>query len=115
MLYFELIKKSMKYFIVNYTHPDEEGWKKFLQPHIDFLVDCVSKGYIYSSGPIMDSNVRSAMIIFSVESKAEAERLISEDPYTIHGQVGSCTIFEWTPLFGTMSNGTNEIPQELIS
>ncbi len=105
----------MKYFIVTYTHPDEEGWKKFLQPHVDFLVDCVSKGYIYSSGPIMDGNVRSAMIIFSVESKAEAERLISEDPYTIHGQVGSCTIFEWKPLFGVMSDGTNEIPQELIS
>lgn len=105
----------MKYFIVTYTHPDEEGWKKFLQPHVDFLVDCVKKGFIYSSGPILNSEVRSAAIIFSVESKAEAERLIAEDPYTIHGQVGSCTIFEWKPLFGVMSDGTNEIPEEFIS
>lgn len=104
----------MKNFIVTYTHPDEEGWKKHLQAHIDFLIDCVQKGKILLSGPFMDADIRSAAIIFQVEDREEVELLVAQDPYTIYGQVGECVIREWKPLFGTMPGMKNEVPEALV-
>ncbi|MEN2435856.1 YciI family protein [Weeksellaceae bacterium A-14] len=104
----------MAYFIATYTHPDEEGWKKHLQAHIDFLIDCVEKGKIFSSGPFIDTPVRSAAIIFQVEDRKEVEALVAKDPYTIYGQVGECVIREWKPLFGTLADGKNEVPKVFL-
>jgi uncharacterized protein YciI len=99
----------MKYFVVTYTHPDEIGWRKHLTPHINFLEDLLAKGKMVASGPLVNTPVKSAMIILKVASLKEAEELVKQDPYTIEGQVGELSIVEWDPMFGKYQNFAHKV------
>lgn len=99
----------MKYFVVSYTHPDEIGWRKYLTPHINFLEDLLAEGKMVASGPLVNTPVKSAMIILKVASLKKAEELVKKDPYTIDGQVGELSIVEWDPLFGEYQNFKHKI------
>ncbi len=79
----------MKYFVATYTHPDEKGWKKYLTPHIDYLEKLIADKKLVASGPLLNSQVKSAMIILKVKDINEAQSLIASDPYTIQDLVGA--------------------------
>jgi uncharacterized protein YciI len=99
----------MKYFLVTYTHPNEIGWRKHLTPHINYLNDLLAKEKIVASGPLVNTAVKSAVILFKVANLKEVEDLVKNDPYTIEGQVGELSIVEWDPMFGEFQNAKHKI------
>ncbi|TCD05928.1 hypothetical protein EZ449_15845 [Pedobacter frigidisoli] len=90
----------MKYFIATYTHPNEEGWKDYLTAHIKYLEQLVEDEKLVASGPLLNTPVKSAMLIIKVENVEEAQYIVAQDPFTIQGLVGESTLLEWDPFFG---------------
>ncbi len=90
----------MPFFAVTYTHPNEEGWRRHLQPHLDWLVRAVESARLRASGPYLGTPVRSAMLIVTAADHQAALDFVSTDPYVIEGQVGDMTVIEWDPIFG---------------
>lgn len=90
----------MPFFVVTYTHPHEEGWRRHLRPHLDWLVQAVESGFLRASGPCLGNPVRSAMLVVTAADHQAALDLVSTDPYVIEGQVGDMTVIEWDPIFG---------------
>jgi uncharacterized protein len=91
----------VKFFIAVYHHPDEEGWKQHLEAHVAYLERLLKDGTLRASGPLVDTPVRSAMLILTTETREHALAVIEEDPFTAHGLVADLTITEWNPIFGT--------------
>ncbi len=90
----------MKYFVATYTHPNEEGWKEYLTAHINYLEQLIKDEKLVASGPLINTPVKSAMLILKVENVEEAQKIVAKDPYTIQGLVGESTLLEWDPFFG---------------
>jgi uncharacterized protein len=90
----------MKYFVATYTHPNEEGWKEYLTAHIKYLEKLIKDEKLVASGPLINTPVKSAMLILKVENIEEAQNIVAKDPYTIQGLVGESTLLEWDPFFG---------------
>ena len=92
----------MKLFVVTYVHPDEEGWQKFLAPHIEYLEKLTKEGSLCVSGPSVGTPEKSAMLIVSAPSREDALDLTAKDPYMVQGLVSEINVTEWKPMFGSM-------------
>ncbi len=64
----------MPIYAITYDHPDEEGWKQHLMPHIAWLKDRVQDGALLASGP-----------------------------FAIEGLIANMTVREWDPIFGAFN------------
>ncbi|ENY80190.1 MULTISPECIES: YciI family protein [Sphingomonadaceae] len=93
----------MTFFVVTMTHPDGDGWDTHLLDHLRWILDLVKQDKIKASGPPIGSKLRSGMIIFQVEDRAELDALLAKDPFVIHDLIVSLDIVEWDPLFGIWS------------
>jgi uncharacterized protein len=97
----------LKHFVVTFTHPDEEGWRAQLMPHVHFLQDLLVTGELVASGPDADTAVKSAMLILKAPDRAAVEALIARDPFAIHGMIAGMTIHDWDPIFGVFNAGSS--------
>lgn len=73
----------MKIILIAFDKPDSLELRKSVRPkHLDYLELIASK--IAYGGPMLDQagQPNGSMIIYNVEDRAEAERLIEADPYT---------------------------------
>lgn len=93
----------MPLFVVTYTHPNEEGWREHLVPHIGWLQDQLKAGTLKASGPFNGVPTRSAMLIMAAESREALLSLIATDPFAEHGLIEDMTITEWDPIFGAFN------------
>ncbi|MET3953151.1 uncharacterized protein YciI [Rhodococcus sp. OAS809] len=93
----------MSVFVVHYTHPDAEGWARYLEPHLEWIADHVEAGTILASGPTNTSDhVRTATLIIDLPDRHSVDQFIETDPYTVHEQVSDLTVIEWDPIFGIL-------------
>ena len=68
---------------------------QYLIEHRNFLEAGYQKSYFIVSGP---KNPRTGGIIFSqLKDRAQLEKILSEDPFSIHG-VADYEIMEFTPV-----------------
>ncbi|MCD5422878.1 hypothetical protein LRS71_25580 [Rhodococcus pyridinivorans] len=93
----------MPLFIATYTHPDYEGWKTYLHPHLEWIAAQVKCGTLYASGPTLTGETRSAALLFNSPDQSTLEATITTDPYVEHGQVAELTITQWDPIFGMLN------------
>jgi uncharacterized protein YciI len=73
--------------------------------HHDFLVDMERRGVLFAAGPCRDEEgwVRgTGLLIFRAKSRAEAEALARQEPYTKHGQ-REIDIIPWQRNEGAMT------------
>ena len=70
----------MPFFVATYTHPNEEGWRRHLQPHLEWLVRVVESGRLRASGPCLGTPVRSAMLVVTAADDQAALDFLSTDP-----------------------------------
>ena len=98
----------MSFFLVQYSHPDEQGWSKHLEPHLDWLLDRLDDGSLVASGPTVGSDVRSAVLIVKAPDRDAARVIIETDPYMIEGQVRDLSITEWDPYFGVFHGQSSQ-------
>nr|WP_269207295.1 YciI family protein [Rhodococcus opacus] len=89
--------------MVTYVHPDLDGWKKHLAPHLQWIADQVESGMLRASGPTYISDTRTAALLFESPDRAALEKVLSTDPFMEHGQVSDLTITEWDPIFGILN------------
>ncbi|WP_179273047.1 MULTISPECIES: YciI family protein [unclassified Rhodococcus (in: high G+C Gram-positive bacteria)] len=96
----------MTLFIVTYAHPDPEGWRQHLAPHLEWIAEQVSEGTLLASGPTPpdDDSSRTAALLFRSEDEEALDRLLRTDPYVIRGQVANLTVVPWDPIFGVFND-----------
>ena len=100
----------MAFFVVTFTHPNEDGWRKHVMPHVEYLQTLLTDGSLKASGPFVGSPDRSAMLIFSVPDRATLDRLIAADPFAIEGLIEDMTVTEWDPIFGAFQGESSRRP-----
>ena len=103
----------MPFFVVTMSHPDGEAWGQHLQAHIDYLKALVGRGKLRASGRLKDKPLRSGLLLFTVDTRAEVEALIQADPFAKEGLITELTIHEWDPLFGVFAAESSGAVPEL--
>ncbi|MBB5159841.1 YciI family protein [Saccharopolyspora phatthalungensis] len=98
----------MSFFLVHYSHPDEQGWAQHLEPHLDWLLDRLQDGSLVASGPTVGTDVRSALLLVKAPDRDAAQAIIDTDPFMIEGQVADLWISEWDPYFGVFHNESSQ-------
>lgn len=80
--------------LVNYVKPIEEV-DRHLAAHRAFLDQHYAAGSLICSGP---QNPRTGGVIVSrAATRAEAERVVAQDPFRIHG-IAEYTLIEFSPV-----------------
>ena len=85
------------------THPDGPGWGEHVMPHVEYLNGLIEAGKLRASGPVVGSELRAGLLLFTVETRAELDALIAADPFAIQGLIEALTVTEWNPLFGAFA------------
>lgn len=71
----------------------------------------ISENKLQISGPGVGTPVRSAQLIFKITDKDELDKLVSNDPYSIHGLVASSTKNLWDVQYGSMEKQAEADPK----
>jgi hypothetical protein len=85
------------------SHPDGDGWGKYVIPHVEYLKELIEQGKLRASGPAIGTALRTGLLIFSVQDRAELDALIAADPFSIEGLITELNIIEWNPMFGVFA------------
>ena len=98
----------MPLFLVTYVHPDLEGWKTYLAPHLEWIAKQVDAGTLRASGPTLTDptltgSTRTAALLFESPDRSTLDSTIATDPYAEHGQISDMTITQWDPIFGLLN------------
>jgi len=99
----------MAFYLVTMTHPDGEGWGRYVLPHVDYLRGLIAQGKIRASGPVTGLGKRAGFIIMTVENRAEVDELIAADPFSIEGLIDELSVIEWDPMFGAFSEDPSRL------
>lgn len=94
----------MALYVVTYEHPDEEGWRRHLAAHVDWLQNRLADRSLLASGPITDQAAKAALLIMSAPDRPALEALIATDPFAVQGLVERMVIREWDPIFGAFNS-----------
>lgn len=91
----------MVWFTVETTYGGDRDKLAESRPrHREYLQALVEQGKVGAAGPWADDSAGFA--IYRVEDRAELERLLAEDPYTIDGVAESRRINEWKLVLGSV-------------
>ncbi|MFP3121892.1 YciI family protein [Ectobacillus funiculus] len=82
----------MKYFAVFLPMLNYEKSQEYRPQHLDFLAKQRSAGKILANGKFVDGT--GGLVIYMTKTFDEAEELVRQDPYIIHG-ARSFEIHEW--------------------
>ena len=102
----------MPLYVVTCEHPNEDGWKQQLMPHIAWLQAQLETGALLASGPFGDRTVRPAMLIMTAPDRLSLDRLIATDPFAEHGLIENMAVREWDPIFGIF-NDRSSMPGQM--
>lgn len=91
----------MALFAVNLEFSDDVQRRSEVRPtHREYLATLLKKGKLQQSGPFTDDS--GALLIYDVEDVAEAQELLSNDPYTPAGIIVGATIKEWNVVMSRL-------------
>ncbi len=91
----------MAWFTVETTYVDDRDRLAASRPrHRAYLGELVEQGKVAAAGPWADDSAGFA--IYQVADRAELDRLLAEDPYTVDGVAASRTIHEWKVVLGSV-------------
>ncbi len=94
----------MAIYSVTYEHPDEDGWRNYVLPHLSWLQECVVNGSLLASGPLQGEVVRPALLIMSAPDRSALDAVIATDPFAQHGLIENMAVHEWDPIFGAFKD-----------
>ena len=93
----------MPLYAVTYDHPDEEGWRQHVGPHVVWLRERLDDGSLLASGPFPGEAVKAALLIMDAPDRQELDRIVASDPFAMADLIANLTIREWDPIFGTFN------------
>ncbi|HEV2127874.1 MAG TPA: YciI family protein [Thermomicrobiales bacterium] len=77
---------------LTYTE-DKDKIQEVRPTHREYLQKLVESGKLHESGPFTDDS--GSLIVYRVESEAEARELLANDPFTTSGVITDATVKEW--------------------
>jgi uncharacterized protein len=87
----------MKFVIIGYDGPEGEAKRKIHRPaHLANLEPLVKEGRVVLAGPLTDRT--GSLLVLEFDTREDAERFASEDPYTIHGVFSRVEIHPFTQV-----------------
>jgi uncharacterized protein len=91
----------MAWFTVETTYVDDADKLADSRPrHRAYLRELVERGTVAAAGPWADDSAGFA--IYRVADRAELDRLLAEDPYTVDGVAAGRTVNEWNLVLGSV-------------
>lgn len=69
----------MPFFLVTYVHPDPDGWRTYLAPHLTWIAAQVEAGALRASGPTFTGDARSAALIFHSSDRSALLETLATD------------------------------------
>jgi uncharacterized protein len=87
----------MKFAAIIEYGPDLSKIAEVRPIHRVYLADLLKNGKLAISGPFVDDT--GGLIVYEAESEAEAQKLISEDPFSKAGVFAKWSIRPWNPIF----------------
>jgi uncharacterized protein YciI len=91
----------MAWFTVETTYVDDADKLAESRPrHRAYLRELVEQGTVAAAGPWADDSAGFA--IYRVADRAELDRLLAEDPYTVDGVAAGRTVNEWNLVLGSV-------------
>jgi len=93
----------MQTFVVTYEHPDDDGWRLHLMPHIAWLRERVADGSLLASGPLDSQGVKAALLLVAAADRAGLDAIIAGDPFAEQGLIANMTVRVWDPIFGVFN------------
>lgn len=91
----------MAWFTVETTYVNDPAKLADSRPrHRVYLKDLVDHGKVGAAGPWADDSAGFA--IYQVADRAELDKLLADDPYTIDGVAAARTVNEWKLVLGSV-------------
>ena len=88
----------MKFVILGYDGPDGEVKRRLHRPaHLEKMAALDAQGRVVLAGPLTDKT--GSLIVIEADSPEEAQRIVREDPYTVHGVFERVEIHPFTQVF----------------
>ncbi|MHA7280976.1 YciI family protein [Arthrobacter sp. MDT2-2] len=90
----------MSIFAVEYVYsPDQNDLRAEHRPaHRAWLQGLVEQGRVLASGPFSDGT--GALLVFSAETEADLNQLVSQDPFAVVGAIAAVKTIGWNPVVG---------------
>jgi len=91
----------MAWFAVETTYTDDVDKLATSRPkHREYLQALVANGKVAAAGPWTDDSAGFA--IYRVADRAELDKLLAADPYTVDGVAAARTVHEWKLVMGSV-------------
>jgi uncharacterized protein YciI len=91
-------------FVAQLEYTEDEELRLQTRPaHREYLRSLLDAGKLVMSGPWVDGT--GAMLIYDVEDQAEAERLLTDDPFRQAGVLADARIKEWNVVLRAPYSG----------
>ena len=89
--------RSMTFAALIEYSPDKDKVLEHRPPHRAYLGQLKSTGKLVVAGPFRDFT--GGFIVYDVETEADVEPLIKNDPFYLGGVFSKWTIYPWSPVF----------------
>lgn len=94
----------MNYFAVHYTYSADADAVAALRPkHREFLASLVD-GPLVASGPFVDVEPATALLLFTGTSAQEIADVLDQDPFWQASLITARTITQWNPVIGVFAS-----------
>lgn len=91
----------MAWYTVETSYVDDRAKLEDSRPrHRAYLQALVERGKVGAAGPWADDSAGFA--IYQVDDRAELDRLLADDPYTVDGVAKARTVHEWKVVLGSV-------------
>ena len=91
----------MPFYAVTYRYTDDTAARDEHRPvHREFLASLAGAGALRASGPYVDAEPDSALLIFTADSADEVRDLLADDPFNVNGCIAETTVLQWNPIIG---------------
>lgn len=97
-------ERTVAVFIVKLEHPDEEGWRRWLEPHLNWVKKLVDAGVIVASGPSLGTSVRQGLLVMQAVDEPALREVLKTDPFWPNGIIENLTVVQWDPIFGRLAS-----------
>lgn len=88
----------MKFVILGYDGPDGAAKRRAHRPaHLERMAALDAQGRVVLAGPLTDQT--GSLIVIEADSPEEAQRIVQEDPYTVHGVFERVEVHPFTQVF----------------
>ncbi|MFC9353473.1 YciI family protein [Arthrobacter sp. NPDC057013] len=83
-----------------YSAASSAGRDEHRPRHVEFLQELFDDGTLVKSGPFGPGEEPGALLIIEADSKADAEKLMDQDPFYRNSLVEQRSIRQWNVFFG---------------